>query len=80
MATTVRMLISISGTRDGVDWPEPGGLLELPDAEAAAMVLSGMAEVAARGAVSVETATGDEFGIEVAADVAKPRGRKAASA
>jgi len=75
--TVVRMLVSISGTRNGADWPPRGGLLELPDDEAASMVMSGLAEVAARGAVRVETATGDESDVAVAADVAKPSARGA---
>lgn len=39
----VRMLVSISGTRDGVEWPARGGLVDLPDAEAADMIRAGLA-------------------------------------
>ena len=72
MATTqVRMLVSISGTRDGQDWPERGELATLPTDEAAAMVAAGLVEVAA-----VEPGGAD---VEVAADVTKPRARKGAA-
>ncbi|MFJ6617589.1 hypothetical protein ACIQOW_08440 [Kitasatospora sp. NPDC091335] len=30
----VRMLVQMSGTRDGQDWPPPGTVLDLPEAEA----------------------------------------------
>ena len=40
----VRMRHQMSGTRDGADWPAPGGEIDLPDAEAAALCAQGMAE------------------------------------
>ena len=71
MATTqVRMLVSISGTRDGQDWPARGELATLPADEAAAMAAAGLVEVAA-----VEPG-GDD--VEQAADTSKPRARKGA--
>lgn len=63
--TTVRMLVSITGTRDGVDWPERGATLELPVGEAAAMVAGGLVEVAAV-----------DPDVEVAADVTRPAARR----
>ena len=45
--TQVRMLVTISGTRDGVEWPARGDLATLPADEAAAMVAGGLVEVAA---------------------------------
>lgn len=42
----VRMRHQMSGTRDGVDWPAPGGEIDLPDGEAAALCAQGMAEPA----------------------------------
>lgn len=63
----VRMLVGISGTRDGADWPPRGGTVALPDDEAAALVRAGIAEDAGPADV------------EVAADVAKPRARRGAS-
>lgn len=66
--TQVRMLVSISGTRDGQDWPPRGELATLPVDEAAAMAAAGLVEVAA-----VEPGGTD---VEVAADVVKPRARR----
>lgn len=34
----------ILGTRDGVAWPAPGGVIELPDHEGARMCARGFAE------------------------------------
>lgn len=39
----VRMLTKISGTRDGEEWPEVGGSVDLPEAEARALVAGGQA-------------------------------------
>lgn len=39
----VRMLVSVSGTRDGVEWPPAGSVVVLPAAEAGDMILSGLA-------------------------------------
>ena len=66
--TQVLMLVSISGTRDGQDWPARGELATLPADEAAAMTAAGLVEVAA-----IEPG-GDD--VERAADVARPRARK----
>lgn len=40
----VRMLTQQSGTRDGAAWPAPGEEVDLPDAEARALVRGGSAE------------------------------------
>lgn len=40
----VTMKRQISGTRDGVDWPEPGGTIDVPDDEAATLIEIGAAE------------------------------------
>jgi hypothetical protein len=42
----VRMLVDISGTRNGQPWPRIGGTIELPDDEAAGYVAAGLAEIA----------------------------------
>lgn len=39
----VRMKATLSGTRDGVDWPKPGGCVDLPEDEAAHLVAAGLA-------------------------------------
>ncbi|WP_115790035.1 hypothetical protein [Arthrobacter silvisoli] len=41
---TVRMRAKISGTRNGVDWPEKGELIELPADEAQTLINHGQAE------------------------------------
>ncbi|MCP2339171.1 hypothetical protein [Actinomadura rupiterrae] len=40
----VVMKHQISGTRDGQEWPAPGGEIELPDVEGAMLCAQGMAE------------------------------------
>ena len=40
----VRMKIQITGTRNAVRWPAPGGVVELPDGEAADLCSQGYAE------------------------------------
>lgn len=39
----VRMEIQITGTRNGVRWPAPGGEVDLPDGEAADLCAQGFA-------------------------------------
>ena len=39
----VRMLISVSGVRNGQPWPERGAVAEFPDEEAAGLVHAGIA-------------------------------------
>jgi len=41
----VRLLVDVQGLRNGVPWPARGAVVDLPDAEAADMVRSGMAVV-----------------------------------
>ncbi|MGW1762762.1 hypothetical protein ACWCQL_01495 [Streptomyces sp. NPDC002073] len=62
------MTVTVSGTRDGADWPAAGGVVDLPDGEAEQLVAAGLAQPAA---VEVETA------VETAAasDTAEKRGR-----
>ena len=53
------MLVAISGTRGGADWPPIGGELEVSDDEGAQMVAGGLAKpVVDTG--KVETATAPE--------------------
>lgn len=42
----VKMQTQISGTRDGVDWPAPGEIVNVSDDEAAMLVANGLAEIA----------------------------------
>lgn len=57
----VRMKVSISGTHNGEDWPEVGGVADLPDVEARHLVAGGLAVAAPVEAAipdrDVETAT-----------------------
>lgn len=52
----VRMLVSLSGTRDGVEWPPIGGVLVCPDQEAADLAASGYAVAVEKAAPVVERA------------------------
>ena len=47
----VRMKTQITGTRDGVRWPAPGGVVDLPSREAAKLVDAGFAEAVAEAPV-----------------------------
>lgn len=55
----VAMTVQITGTRDGRDWPAPGGVIDVPEAEAADLIRAGLATaVQGRPSVpTVETAT-----------------------
>ena len=57
----VKMLVQISGTRDGRDWPKPGTVVDLP--EGADLIASGLAVAAG---AEVETAEGDTEPVEAA--------------
>jgi len=50
----VQMVVQISGTRDGADWPAPGGILEVPAEEAADLIAHGFAKVIEAKATPVE--------------------------
>lgn len=52
----VRMRHKVSGTRDGVEWPAPGGEIVLPDDEAVALCSQGMADPVAEDAVETAAA------------------------
>lgn len=41
----VRMNVQISGTRDGEDWPAPGGTVDVTDDEATVLTGNGLATV-----------------------------------
>lgn len=65
----VRMVSWVSGTRDGVDWPAPGGTIDVPADEAAVLLAEGLAEeVLGREAATVEPSE--------TATVKKPRKRE----
>lgn len=51
----VRMLVEISGTRDGEEWPKRGGTIDVPEPEAQDLIANKFAEIAADEPV-IETA------------------------
>ena len=42
---TIKMLANISGTRNGVEWPELGGTIDVPADEAESLAAAGLARV-----------------------------------
>lgn len=69
----VRMVARISGVRNGVDWPERGGVIDVPADEAADLIRAGLAVEAD---VAPEKAVAPVLDVETAA-APKPRTRKA---
>lgn len=65
----VRLEVQISGTRNGVDWPAPGDVIDLPTGEAESLIASGQAAASKSAAAPIEVAV--TAGLETA--VAKPR-------
>ena len=61
--SSIKLKIQISGTRDGVEWPEPGTVIDVPAEEAASLIAIGAAEEAGTEEIAdapkgdVETAT-----------------------
>lgn len=71
----VRLLRQLSGSRDGVDWPAPGGVIDVPEGEADDLERLGIAErVSAKSTIQPEAAVAPKP--ETAA-APKPRARKA---
>jgi hypothetical protein len=68
----VRMTVQITGSRNGVYWPAPGGVLDLPDVEAAKMAAAGYATPVK---AEPETATAARA-VETATAAAAPKSRK----
>jgi len=50
------MLTTFSGTRDGIAWPDRGGIIDLPDLEASELVAQGHALAMSQPEPKVETA------------------------
>lgn len=53
----ITMLVAITGTRDGQEWPDVGGTLDVPDREAADLIAVGYAK-------EVDGATGSEHDVD----------------
>lgn len=49
----VKLLVNVSGTRDGVEWPARGSEVDLPEAEARDMVAAGLAAACEAAAAPV---------------------------
>jgi hypothetical protein len=53
----IRMLVDIAGTRDGVEWPPRGGIIDLPEQEARDYIAAKLAEADDTPAPVTETAS-----------------------
>lgn len=73
----VRMLIDVSGARNGQPWPPRGQDVDLPDDEAAGLCAAGIAEPVAEPDADVEKAVPDDDA-ETRAAKAPQRRRKTA--
>lgn len=73
----VVMVVQMSGTRDEQDWPAAGALVDLPDDEAAQLVVNGSARppVEDKDAHLETAAFGLGAPVEQAATTTKPRSR-----
>jgi hypothetical protein len=69
----IRMKVTMSGTRNGEDWPAAGATVDLPTGEAQHLVASGIAEEV-DGTPEVETATASDT-----AEKREPVARKTAA-
>jgi len=58
----IKLKVTLSGTRDGIEWPPVGGSVDLPEAEAAQMIAAGLASAVAPA--PIETATADTSTVE----------------
>lgn len=65
----VKMKVQLSGARNGELWPEPGGVIDLPDDEAANLCGSGVAEPVVADVVESAVPAADDVETAVADDV-----------
>ncbi|MEV7394342.1 hypothetical protein [Streptomyces sp. NPDC091215] len=56
----IRMKMTVSGLRNGQPWPPRGGVLDVPDAEGAALCAMGGAEPVAEADADVEKAVPED--------------------
>lgn len=68
----VEMTGYVSGTRDGARWPAQGEVVDLPEAEAKALISAGMAKPAAAGPAPAEAAVPENAAEEQATVSTKP--------
>ena len=69
---SVKLNVTITGTRNGLDWPPRGGVITLPVSEAFDMIFAGMAEMVDSEPVA-ETASVEPT---ETATVKRPRAKK----
>lgn len=82
----IRMKRHITGTRDGVEWPQVGDTIDVPDHEAEDLFWAGHAEPADAprpeagedAAVNDDAAPADDADEAPAADAVKPKRARAA--
>jgi hypothetical protein len=67
----VRLLVVLTGTRDGIDWPARGEVVDLPQSEAEHMIAVGQAAPIIEVVESAAAAPA----VESAADTTKPTRR-----
>lgn len=60
----IQMLSQITGLRDGVPWPPPGHVADVPDSEAALLIQNHMAVPAVDPDTGVELAVRDPLPVE----------------
>ena len=73
----IEMLTTFSGTRDGINWPDRGGIIDLPELEALELIAQGHALAATQPEPKVETAAIDKV-TETAVKKSPGRPRKQA--
>lgn len=56
----VQMKTKIGGYRDGIEWPEIGGTIDVPDHEAESLIANGYAEEAVDADQNAAEPAGDE--------------------
>jgi hypothetical protein len=66
----IRMLVHMSGTRNGQEWPPAGVSMDLPDGEAGDYIAAGIAEPADNGAETAVAQAAESAEVP-AAEVAK---------
>lgn len=72
MSKTIKMLAKITGTRNGIDWPEIGETYELPDDEADQLVSQKLAKYAPKTSATLKAADHiDHFEIQAANEAAR---------
>lgn len=71
----IEMRVAITGTRDGVDWPNVGDTIDLPAAEAADLIAGGLAVAVDSKAAKAAPADVETAAVEAPENAAKPKPR-----